>query len=72
MKVAIASWPEAGFDFLLASRRVLDVVLSRRESNTSIFGQILWSGFAHTSVPYRRGERHAGRSKWTFSKKLKL
>jgi len=71
-RIAMPTWPEKGFDFLLASRRVLDVLLSRRERNTSVFGQILWSGFSQAQVPYRRAERHAGRSKWTLSKKIKL
>jgi polyisoprenyl-phosphate glycosyltransferase len=71
-RIALRNWPEKGFDFVLVSRRVLDVVLSRRERNTSLFGQILWAGFAQTSVGYHRVVRRAGRSKWTFGKKLKL
>jgi len=50
----------------------LDVLLGRSERNTSVFGEILWSGFAQTTVPYHRAERRAGRSKWTAGKKLKL
>jgi glycosyltransferase involved in cell wall biosynthesis len=71
-RIAMPSWPEKGFDFLLASRRVLDILLARSERNSSVFGQILWSGFSQAQVPYRRGERRAGRSKWTLSKKIKL
>jgi polyisoprenyl-phosphate glycosyltransferase len=71
-RIALPNWPERGFDFVLLSRRVLEVVLRRRESNTSLFGQILWAGFPQTSVAYSRMQRRAGRSKWTFGKKLKL
>jgi polyisoprenyl-phosphate glycosyltransferase len=71
-RIAMPTWPKEGFDFMLASRRALDVLLSRSERNTSVFGEILWSGFAQTTVPYHRAERRAGRSKWTAGKKLKL
>jgi polyisoprenyl-phosphate glycosyltransferase len=71
-KVALPNWPEHGFDFVVVSRRVLDVILSRRERNTSLFGQILWAGFPQTSIPYKRQARRAGKSKWTSSKKIKL
>jgi dolichol-phosphate mannosyltransferase len=71
-RIALPNWPERGFDFVLVSRRVLDELLSRRESNTSLFGQILWLGFPQTSVAYERVARRAGRSKWTLGKKLKL
>ncbi len=71
-KIALPNWPQNGFDFVLVSRRVLEVILSRRERNTSLFGQILWAGFPQTSVAYHRLARRVGRSKWTFGKKLKL
>src|SRR5262249_5304937 len=71
-RIALPNWPERGFDVVRVSRRVLDVVLSRRERNTSLFGQILWAGFRHTTVPYRRAGRRSGRSKWTLGKKIKL
>jgi glycosyltransferase involved in cell wall biosynthesis len=71
-RVALPNWPRGGFDFVMVSRRVLDVILLRNERNTSLFGQILWAGFPQTSVPYKRMARRSGRSKWTLSKKIKL
>lgn len=71
-RIALPNWPQRGFDFVMISRRVIDVVVARRESNTSLFGQILWAGFPQTSIGYSRLQRRAGRSKWTFGKKLKL
>jgi len=70
--MALPNWPREGFDFVVASRRVLDVVLAHDERNTSIFARILWTGFPQTSVPFERSARRAGRSKWTFAKKVKL
>jgi glycosyltransferase involved in cell wall biosynthesis len=71
-RMALPNWPQDGFDFVMISRRVLDVVIKRSERNTSLFGQILWAGFRQTSVPYVRGPRRSGSSKWTLSKKIKL
>jgi dolichol-phosphate mannosyltransferase len=71
-RIAMPNWPLEGFDFVMVSRRVLEVIRSRRERNTSLFGQILWAGFPQTSIGYRRAARRSGRSKWTFGKKLKL
>jgi glycosyltransferase involved in cell wall biosynthesis len=71
-RIAMSNWPERGFDLVLVSRRVLDVLVSRRESNTSLFGQILWTGFPQTSIGYKRDARRSGKSKWTFARKLKL
>jgi dolichol-phosphate mannosyltransferase len=70
--LAMKNWPAGGFDFLLVSRRVYRRLVERPERNASIFGQILWMGFSQTSVAYVRGKRHAGRSKWTLGKKVKL
>jgi dolichol-phosphate mannosyltransferase len=71
-RIALPNFPEQGFDFALISRQVVNVLLERREPNTSIFGQILWAGFPQSSVPYARVARKTGRSKWTFWKKVKL
>ena len=71
-RVALPNWPQHGFDFVVVSRRVIEVITSRQERNTSLFGQILWAGFPQTSVPYTRSARRSGKSKWTLSKKIKL
>jgi dolichol-phosphate mannosyltransferase len=71
-KIALPNYPEKGFDFVIVSRRVLDVIVARRERNSSLFAQILWTGFRQKSVPYARVARRVGASKWTFWKKVKL
>lgn len=71
-KIALPNYPEKGFDFVIVARRVLDVIVSRRERNSSLFAQILWTGFRQKSVPYARVARRVGQSKWTFWKKVKL
>jgi glycosyltransferase involved in cell wall biosynthesis len=64
--------PPQGADFLLADRCVLEELRSTPEKNTSVLLLIQWMGFSQASIEYTKAARHAGRSKWTFSKKLKL
>ena len=63
--------PLGGFDFVSISSRVRDVLLRNKESNPFWQGQILWTGFKIHFIPYVRQKREHGKSKWTFSKKLK-
>ena len=41
------------------------------ENNSSLIGLLFWVGFRRDFVPYNRQARIAGRSAWTFSKKLR-
>lgn len=71
-RFAIPTWPTRGADVVMMRRAVRDVVTSWRQKNTSIFAQVLWSGFRQATLVYTKQQRHAGRSKWTLAKKLKL
>ncbi len=71
-RYAIPTWPLHGADVIMIRRPVRDVVVHWRQKNTSIFAQIIWSGFRQTSIFYNKQRRHAGRSKWTLRKKIKL
>lgn len=71
-KYALPGMPEGGFDSFLIDRKVIDVLVSMDELNTSLMSQILWSGFKTAQVGYTRLERKAGKSRWSFSKKVKL
>ena len=71
-KIALPNYPKCGFDSFLIDRKVIDVLVNMAEKNTSLMSQILWSGFKTASVPYTRLKREAGKSRWTFSKKVKL
>lgn len=71
-KFALPNMPKGGFDSFLIDRQVIDVLVDMKEKNTSLMGQILWSGFKTSTVPYTRLKRTIGKSKWTFSKKVKL
>jgi glycosyltransferase involved in cell wall biosynthesis len=65
-------YPPSGLDFVVASRRVIDIVLQRSARNTSLFLLIYNLGFGQAFVDYERGVRAGGSSSWTLRKKAKL
>jgi dolichol-phosphate mannosyltransferase len=65
-------FPENGFDIVMFNKKVQAVLNANVESNSSIFLQILTLGFKSESITYTKVERKAGKSKWTFSKRMKL
>lgn len=58
-------------DYKLLDRRVVDVLLDLKESNTFFRALSFWAGFKSTSVSYEVQERTAGESKWSFMSLLK-
>ena len=71
-KIAIKEMPLGGFDCFLIDRKVVEVLKLMDEKNSTLMGQILWSGFKTTQIYYTRLRREKGKSRWTFSKKFKL
>lgn len=71
-RYAIRTWPPHGADVVMMRRPVRDALIRWRQKNTSIFAQLLWLGFRRTSVFYNKARRHAGQSKWSLAKKVKL
>ncbi len=70
--LGLTEMPPTGADFLLVDRQVIDAYNAIPEKHTSFLAMILWLGFRQTSVRYVKQARHAGQSKWTLAKKLKL
>jgi dolichol-phosphate mannosyltransferase len=59
-------------DFRLMSRRALDALLSLPEQARFIRGMVAWVGFRQVPILYDRAERHAGSTKYPFSKMLRF
>lgn len=59
-------------DFALLSRRVVDVVTGTRERHRFLRGLRSWAGFRQTGLEVERGDRAAGRTKYTLRKLLRL
>jgi dolichol-phosphate mannosyltransferase len=66
------SMPPQGVDFFLLDRAVIEALRLAPERNTSLIAQIQWLGFSQSSLTYTKQARAAGRSKWTFAKRIKL
>ena len=67
----IKDYPEGGYDLALMDQAILPYLQnSSKNINTPLFGY--WLGFKPDIVTYRRRKRLHGKSRWTFSKKLKF
>jgi dolichol-phosphate mannosyltransferase len=64
--------PTKGADFLLMDRKAINAYNSIPEKHTSFLAMVLWMGFRQTAIEYVKQARHAGKSKWTLAKKIKL
>jgi len=71
-RFALAGYPRGGFDYLLIDRQVVDEVVQIGEKNTNLMSLVFWLGFPAKLIPYVRGERKHGCSRWTLAKKVKL
>jgi dolichol-phosphate mannosyltransferase len=59
-------------DFRLLDRRALDALLAMTERSRFLRGMTVWVGFTQTAVPYERGARSAGETKYTFRKMMRF
>jgi dolichol-phosphate mannosyltransferase len=64
--------PPTGADVFLIDRAVVDALKKSPEKNSEIYMLIAWLGFSQCSIMYVKEGRHAGYSKWSFSKLIKL
>ncbi|HEY0044696.1 MAG TPA: glycosyltransferase family 2 protein [Allosphingosinicella sp.] len=71
-KLAEIEIPRDTGDFRLMSRRALDAFLALPEQARFIRGMVAWVGFRQVPIVYDRAERHAGTSKYPFSKMLRF
>jgi glycosyltransferase involved in cell wall biosynthesis len=65
-------FPGKGFDIVFFNSKVKSNLDQNIELNSSIQLQILSLGYNFENIYYDKRERKVGKSKWTFSKKLKL
>jgi glycosyltransferase involved in cell wall biosynthesis len=63
--------PAGGVDMFACTTAVRDVLVSLRESNTSLVGLLMWAGYRREVVEYRRQARADGESGWTFRRRVR-
>ena len=71
-RYALPEFPKGGFDFFLIDRKIVNELNETREKNTNLMNLIFWYGYDYVILPYTRQSRKHGKSRWTFSKKVKL
>lgn len=71
-KIALSNYPDNGIDCSLFDRRVVDTFLTIKEKHGFLFATVLWMGYRQVFVPYDRGPRAGGVSKFSFSQLLKF
>ena len=71
IRLSFPQLPAGGFDYVLMSRRVVDVFNSIDVRNRFFQGDLLWLGYKTTCIPYTRARRTIGHSQYTFAKRVK-
>jgi len=71
LRLSHPQMPKGGFDYVLIGRNALDSFNSVDNRNRYFQGDLLWSGYSTSVIPYHRRERTKGKSGYTFWKKMK-
>lgn len=71
-KYAIKNYASGGTSTIVFNNKIKDFLNENVESNSSIMLQIMDAGYRYYNIALNYKERAAGKSKWTFSKKIKL
>ena len=65
------NFPPRGFDFFLADKKVVRVLVENAGANLYLFGLLLWIGYKPVTLTYTRAERQFGKSRWNLGRKIK-
>lgn len=71
-KIAIKNIPKGGFDLVLFDEKIRKEIVRMDERNTHQIFLMTSLKYEYVNIPYERTKREIGKSKWTFSKKIKL
>ncbi|MCZ2392862.1 MAG: glycosyltransferase family 2 protein [Chitinophagales bacterium] len=71
-RFALSNLPDGGFDYVLFDKELREKAIEINEKNSNTLYLFLWLKYEYVAIPYKRLERKFGKSKWTFSKKIKF
>ncbi len=71
LRVSLPQIPPGGFDFVLMDRKVMDSFNAIDVRHRFFQGDLLWTGYRTSFIPYARLKRTIGKSQYNFGKKLK-
>jgi len=71
-KLVIEDYPKQGFDFFLIDKSIKDILVEMKEKNSTIYVQLIWTGFKPKVIEYVRQAREQGQSMWSYAKRINL
>lgn len=71
LRISLPQMPPGGFDYVLMDRKVMDEFNAIDVRHRFFQGDLMWTGYRTSYIPYVRLERTIGRSQYNFGKKLK-
>jgi glycosyltransferase involved in cell wall biosynthesis len=71
LRISLPQIPPGGFDFVLMDRKVMDAFNSFDVRHRFFQGDLLWTGYRTSFIPYVRLKRTIGKSQYNFGKKMK-
>jgi dolichol-phosphate mannosyltransferase len=71
LRMSLPQIPPGGFDFVLMDRKVMDAFNAIDVRHRFFQGDLLWTGYRTSFIPYVRQQRTIGKSQYNFGKKLK-
>jgi len=71
LRTSLPQMPRGGFDYVLMDRKVMDAFNMIDVRHRFFQGDLLWTGYRTSLIPYVRLERTIGKSQYNFGKKLK-
>jgi glycosyltransferase involved in cell wall biosynthesis len=72
LRISMPEIPPGGFDFVLMDRKVMDAFNAIDVRHRFFQGDLLWTGYRLSFIPYVRLKRTIGKSQYNFGKKLKV
>lgn len=70
LRMSLPQIPPGGFDFVLMDRKVMDTFNAIDVRHRFFQGDLLWTGYRTSFIPYVRLKRTIGKSQYNFGKKL--
>lgn len=71
LRISLPQIPPGGFDFVLMDRKVMNEFNAIDVRHRFFQGDLLWTGYRTSLIPYVRLKRTIGKSQYNFGKKLK-
>ncbi len=71
LRLSLPNIPAGGFDFVLIDRKAMDAFNAVDVRHRFFQGDLLWTGYQLSFIPYQRQKRTIGKSQYNFAKRMK-